>query len=110
MFFLPMAFLMAGTRGMKMNDGIEPRAMKIESSAAVPCRLLLMKYAPAALPIDIIAKAVMKKKAMMRNGRFLTNSIHRSLILTFSLSLASITTRSLHWLKQNTRRARPMMA
>ncbi len=79
-----------------MNDGALPRPMKIESWSAEPCILLLMKYAPAALPIDIIAKAVIKKKAMMRRGRLWKNSIHRSLIFTLAASLASITTRSLH--------------
>ena len=110
MFFLPTAFLIIGTRGMKMNDGAEPSPMKMESCSDEPCMLLLMKYAPAALPMDIIANAVMKKKAMIRRGRLWKNSIYRSLILTLALSSAFITTFSLHCEKQKRSRTRPKMA
>ena len=58
----------------------------------------------------IMAKAVMKKKANTRNGRLRTNSTHRSLTLTLAVSSRSITTRSLHWVKQNTSRTMPTKA
>ena len=95
---------------MKMNEGAEPSPMKIDSCSGLPCMLLLMKYAPAALPIDIMAKAVMKKKAMTRSGRLWKNSIHRSLIFTLALSSALITTFSLHCEKQNKRSKSPANA
>ena len=67
-----------------------------------------LKYAPAALPTDIIAKAVMKNKAMMRRGRLRMNSIHKSLTFTLADSDWSITTRSFVWLKQKMSSANPM--
>ena len=58
----------------------------------------------------IIAKAVMKKNARTLSGRLRRNSIQRSLTFTFSDSLASITTFSLHCENEKMRRARPARA
>ena len=110
MFFLPTARFIIGTSGMKMNDGAEPSPMKMESCSGAAWRLQFMKYAPAALPIDIIANAVTKKKAMTLNGRLWKNSIQRSLILTLALSSALMTTFSLHCVKQKMRSASPTRA
>ena len=69
-----------------------------------------MKYAPAALPTDIMAKAVMKKSATTRSGRLWKNSVQRSLTFTFFVSLSAMTTRSFVCVKQKTSRAKPTRA
>ena len=62
------------------------------------------------MPIAIIAKATIKKKARILSGRFLTNSVHRSDTFTSAVSFSSITTLSLVCVKQNIKRASPANA
>ena len=84
-----------------------PSHIKAVVIIGVAPTLYVIKYASAAFPMLIIAKAVMKKKASTLNGRLRRNSIQRSLTFTFSDSFWSITTLSLHCEKENTRSARP---
>ena len=72
--------------------------------------LYVMKYESAALLMLIVVYAIMKKNESIRRGRLRTSSIHRSLTLTFSVCLASMTMRSLLSKKHQTRRARPVRA